>query len=52
MVKPRQGANAEYVSTPAIYIKRHVSNIIVLVPAEEIEENSVGSENSGFRTGV
>ena len=47
MVKPRQGPNGEYISTPAIYIKRHVNNIIVLVPAEEIEENSVYSGNLG-----
>ena len=34
-LKPRQSGTADYVSTSSIVVKRHVSNLIVLVPAEE-----------------
>ena len=35
MVKPRQGGSARYVPTKPIYLNRHVSNLILLLPAEE-----------------
>ena len=35
MVKPRQGGSAQYVPTKPIYLSRHVSNLILLLPAEE-----------------
>ena len=38
MVKPKQGPTGDYIPTAPIYIKRHVNNIVVLVPAEELEE--------------
>ena len=34
-VKAKQGCSTIYVPTPPIEIKRHVSNLILLVPAEE-----------------
>ena len=37
-LKPRQGGIGNYVSTPSINVKRHVSNVVVLVPAEERPE--------------
>ena len=35
MVKPRQGGSVHYVPTKPIYLNRHVSNLILLLPAEE-----------------
>ena len=35
MVKPKQGGSAHYVPTKPIYLNRHVSNLILLLPAEE-----------------
>ena len=35
VVKAKQGGSGSYVATPPIEIKRHVSNLILLVPAEE-----------------
>ena len=52
MVKPRQGTSAEYVPTVPIYIRRHVNNLIVLVPSEDVEDNSFSSGTSGFQAGV
>ena len=34
-VKPRQGGSMDYLATKPITLNRHVSNIIVLVPAED-----------------
>ena len=52
MVKPRQGSSSDYVPTTPIYIKRHVNNIIVLVPSEDVEDSSSRDETSGFQAGV
>ena len=41
MVKSRQGGNGEYVSTPPIFIRRHVSNLVLLVPTEEVDKDSL-----------
>ena len=38
MVKPKQGGLGDYVPTAPQYLKRHVSNIIVLVPVEENDQ--------------
>ena len=47
MIKPRQGGNGTYVSTPPVYIRRHVNNIVVLVPVEEqVSKPDVGEPAS------
>ena len=38
MVKSRQGGSANYVPTKAIYVDRHVNNLVLLVPADEQEQ--------------
>ena len=35
MVKAKHGSSPTYVPTPPIEVKRHVSNLILMVPAEE-----------------
>lgn len=35
MVKPKQGCSANYVPTKPIYLNMHVSNLVLLIPAEE-----------------
>ena len=45
MVKPKLSGTGEYVSTKPIIVRRHVSNIMVLVPTEDRPELSLG--NSG-----
>ena len=35
LVKPRQGANGDYVGSAPLYLKRHVQNLILLVPCDE-----------------
>ena len=35
LVKPRQGANGDYVGGSPLYLKRHVQNLILLVPCDE-----------------
>ena len=35
MVKPRQGGSVHYVPTKPFYFNRHVSNLILLLPAQE-----------------
>ena len=35
LVKPRQGAAGDYVASAPIYVKRHVNNLVLLVPYEE-----------------
>ena len=35
MVKPRQCGSVQYVPTKPIYLDRHVSNLNLLLPAEE-----------------
>ena len=37
--KPRQSRTVDYDPSSSIVVKRHVSNLIVLVPAEERGEN-------------
>ena len=37
VVKPRQSGAGPYIATSPIFLNRHVSNIIVLVPANERE---------------
>ena len=37
VVKPKQSGSGPYITTKPIFINRHVSNIIVLVPANERE---------------
>ena len=38
LLKPKQGGVGSYVSTPSVTIRRHVNNIVVLVPVEERPE--------------
>ena len=35
MVKPRQGGSVHYLPTKPFYVNRHVSNLILLLPAQE-----------------
>ena len=37
VVKPKQSGSGPYITTSPIFLNRHVSNIIVLVPANERE---------------
>ena len=37
MVKPRQGGSLQYVPVKPIYLNRHVSNLVLLIPAEDRE---------------
>ena len=37
MVKPRQGSSPQYVPVKPIYLNRHVSNLVLLIPAEDRE---------------
>ena len=39
-VKPKQGGGGGYVPTAPIIIRRHVSNVVVLVPVEESSGNT------------
>ena len=50
MVKPKQGGAGSYFSTKPIYLNRHVSNIIVLVPVDE--QGNQLSEFSGSQQDV
>ena len=38
LVKPRQGASGDYVGCAPLYLKRHVQNLILLVPCDENNE--------------
>ena len=38
MIKPKQSGTGPYISTKPIYLSRHVNNLIVLVPADERED--------------
>ena len=44
VVKPKQGGHGQYMSTPPIEIKRHVNNVIVLVPVEDQEDVNLNGE--------
>ena len=50
LVKPKQGGSGEYISSKPIIIRRHVSNLIVLVPTEDRPELSLGKceDTTGF----
>ena len=39
VVKPKQSGTGPYIATTPIFLNRHVSNIIVLVPANEREHH-------------
>ena len=38
LVKPKQGATGDYVPTAPTYVKRHVQNLILLVPVDEAND--------------
>ena len=38
MVKPRQGGSENYVPTKPVYLNRHVSNLVLLLPAEDRDD--------------
>ena len=40
MVKPKQGGSSNYVPNKAIYLNRHVSNLVVIVAADDREQQS------------
>ena len=44
MVKPKQGGSIQYVPTKAIYLDRHVSNLMVIVAADDKEHDEVEHE--------
>ena len=48
MVKSKQGGLGHYTSTPPVHIKRHVNNVVVIVPVEEqdlqSEENTCNQQ--------
>ena len=44
MVKPKQGGSSQYVPTKAIYLDRHVSNLVVIVAADDEEHYEVQHE--------
>ena len=37
MVKPKQGGSPQYIPATPIYLNRHVSNLVLLIPAEDRE---------------
>ena len=39
VTKPKQGGTGQYIPTPSIMIRRHVNNVVVLVPVEEQEDH-------------
>ena len=38
LVKPKQGSGPGYVASPPIYLKRHVNNLVLLVPSDDLSE--------------
>ena len=38
LVKPKQGGSKNYIPTKPIYLKCHVSNLVLLLPAEERDD--------------
>ena len=40
MVKPRQGGSPHYVPVKPMYLNRHVSNLVLLIPAEDRESSA------------
>ena len=51
-VKPSQGGSGPYVSVAAVPIRRHVGNIVVLVPKEDGETEDDLDQSAGFGAGV
>ena len=49
MVKPRQGGSPQYIPVKPIYLNRHVSNLVLLIPAED-REPGADSENMNDAT--
>ena len=49
MVKPKQEGKGRFQSTKPIYLQRHVSNLIVIVPVDENEEIWDQSEDNTIR---
>ena len=41
MVKPKQGKSDKYIPSKPICLKRHVNNLVVLVPADDEELQEV-----------
>ena len=54
LVKPRQGAGGDYISSAPIHVKRHVQNLVLLVPIEEQSEISakIHVAPSGISSGL
>ena len=50
LVKPKQGGGVNYVPTPPIYLKRHVSNVVLLVPADGdvTKDDTASPTTTGF----
>ena len=48
LVKPKQGGQGDYIPTAPVYIKRHVSKVVVLEPSDS-EDSSYGSTPGGAR---
>ena len=48
LVKPKQGGQGDYIPTAPVYIKRHVSKVVVLEPSDS-EDSSHGSTPGGAR---
>ena len=44
MVKPWQGGSVHYVPTKPIYLSRHASNLILLLPVEERDQSMQDSD--------
>jgi hypothetical protein len=47
IVKAKQGGSKDYIPTKPIYVKRHVNNLVVLVPADERDELDLGELHHG-----
>ena len=41
LVKPKQGGSKTYVPSKPFYLKRHVSNLVLLLPVEERDDLKV-----------
>ena len=54
LVKPKQGGNAAYVPTAPVYVKRHVNNVVLLVPSDEAVCNDQDTPltTTGFEEGM
>ena len=51
VVKPKQSGSGPYITTSPIFLNRHVSNIIVLVPANERELHESQQVHVGYDGG-